>query len=421
MAEETFTPVDGAVDADEESNVVDPAPVETGGSPGLGLLGVEIGATAVRLALLDSAAAQVTDAVERPIGVGDGSLDTMAEARLQTALLGALDVLGLAEATPLLMGVTIGMSNCGVGSGPALTRWLENLSARLDQQFVSVGDQGVSYAPLDVVAFLKRVFEPLPLHVDRIELAPVAACRLIEPLHPGEVTIGSGLAWSARVIGNEVVEAYEITGGAADQLISVASGGAMQPIERLTGVVIDETLAERRNLDPRALAPAVGVAKGLLTSPPSNLLAASLVRGPNPPAARTTMEQPIAVPNQPVPHDGYRGPAQAEQARPDDRYWEERGDRWPRPEPAGARVAAGRDPYGGDGNESPGGAGRNRYETQAAYGGRGGYEEPSRRVDDRLVRSDRQPPTSPGVVVSDFALGALLMLLLVQAVALILL
>ncbi len=386
------------------SELPDPPDPLASPTPGLGLLGIEIGATAVRLVLLDSEATSVTDLVERPIGSGDGSLDQAAELRLQTALLAALDALGLSEPTPLLMGVSIGMANCGVGSGPALRDWLENLSGRLGQPFLCAGNPGVSYAPADVVSFLRRVFEPLPLHLDRIELAPVAASRVIPAMHPGAITLGSGMSWSARIVGHEVLEAYEIAGGQVDQTLSVATGSDVEPIEQLEGIDVDPELCRQRGLTVGALAPAVGVALALRTSPPTNLLAAEPV-GVIPGPAVASRPAPVRDPNPVAAGPGLRSTEPAAQTdvrtMPVQRWDPARADGWDAT----------------DQREPP---------TVDAYDRYDNYQAP-RRSDDLTpgpaVGSRRHPrdhrQADSGFHVSDFVLGALLMLAVVLTLALV--
>ena len=358
----------------------------SGPTPGLGLLGIELGANAVRLVLLDSEATMVTDAVQRPIGVGDGNLDRSAELHLQTALLAALDALGLSEPTPLLMGVTVGMANCGVGSGPALRDWLENLSTRLGQPFLCAGNRGVSYAPADVVAFLRRVFEPLPLHLDRIELAPVAASRVVAAMHPGAITLGSGMAWSARVVGHEVLEAYEIAGGPIDQTLSVANGADSLPIEHLEGVEVDPELCRQRGVELGSLAPAVGVALALRTSPPTNLLAAEAV-GVAPNQTVPVRSAPAPVP---VADPGGDVPIQREFRDPVDR-----------------RPSYGATSY-------------DQYDAYDSYEARRRSGEPTSGSERGAIRSSADRSDGDGGFhVSDFVLGALLMLAVVLALALV--
>jgi hypothetical protein len=368
-------------------------------APGLGLLGIEIGSTAIRLVLLDSTATQVTDAVERPIGAVGRALDHHAETGLQTALLAALEAVGLSEPTPLLTGVTVGLPECGVGSGPALTGWLEDLSRKLGQQFLCAGERGKSYAPLATSTFLRRVFDPLPLHLDRVELAPVAACRVMAPLHPGTVSLGSGVAWSARVLGNEVLEAYEIAGGPVDQVLSVVTGEGTVPIAGLEGVEVDEELLRRRDLDLAALAPAVGVAVALHTTPPTNLLAAGVVgqaasaRAASRPSAPTAVSQQGAV--DPMADDPrFASPGS----------YRERDDRRPLPDqqwdPTGPAVSE-------------------RYPAYAAPAW--DADDAYRPVPVRGAAGVVRAAPDAGFHVSDFVLGALLMLLLVLTAALVLL
>ncbi|MEM9563875.1 MAG: hypothetical protein AAGA93_14735 [Actinomycetota bacterium] len=373
-------------------------------APGLGLLGIEIGATAVRLVLLDSEATSVTDLVERPIGSGDGSLDQSAELRLQTALLAALDAIGLSEPTPLLMGVSIGMANCGVGSGPALRDWLENLSGRLGQPFLCAGNPGVSYAPADVVSFLRRVFEPLPLHLDRIELAPVAASRVIPAMHPGAITLGSGMAWSARIVGHEVLEAYEIAGGPVDQTLTVATGADAESIEQLEGIEVDPELCRERGLTVGALAPAVGVALALRTSPPTNLLAAEPVGvtpGPAVGSRSAPTREPQPVPASPAMRSTESSGQTDVRTMPVQRWDPARAEGW---DPVEQRQPPGVDAY-------------DRYDDYQALR-RSADFAPGAAAGGRRHPRDHSQADS-GFRVSDFVLGALLMLAVVLTLALV--
>jgi len=276
----------------------------------MGLLGIEIGRNKVRMALLDPDAKVVDDAVERPIVKGGGPRDPIEEeSSTRAAIEAGFDRLGLTSAVPLMVGVTIGFPHCGVGSGPALRDWLADLSVELGEPIVHVGDHGVSYAPIHCIDFVRRVFEPIPLHLDRIELAPVAASRMLESLRSGAVTLGSGVAWSARILDRDVLEAFEIIDGGFDEVMQVVSNGVAHPVGHLEGVFVDEELCRNRGLTVGSLAPAVGVAVALHDRPFANLLdgqmvghqAPSRVSGPFPRVeSARTMPAPLAAEDRPV-------------------------------------------------------------------------------------------------------------------------
>ncbi|MEL7158953.1 MAG: hypothetical protein AAFN30_20500 [Actinomycetota bacterium] len=241
---------------------------------GSGLLGVEIGRNKVRLSLMDPAGSEVLDMVERPIAKAGGPRDPIEqEVSTRAAIVAALDRLGLAEGADLLAGATIGFSNCGVGSGPALQGWLESLSHEIDEPLVLVGEVGISYAPTRCVEFVQRVFDQSGLRLDRVELAPVAAARVMGHVSSAALSLGSGIAWTARVLDDVVLEAFEATDGPFDDDLRLVGNGSVPPaLSLLDGVAVDESLCRNRGVTITALAPAAGVALGLLSTEATNLL-----------------------------------------------------------------------------------------------------------------------------------------------------
>ena len=244
-----------------------------------GLLGVEIGRSKVRLALLDEQGRFVRDAVERPITTAGGPRKPISEtASTRAALEMALGRLNIADRRSLMVGVTIGFPHCGVGSGPAITDWLTNLSSEVGEPILCAGQTGISYAPIRSLDFVGDVFRGLELPVDRVELAPVAASRCLK-LAASSMTLGSGIAWSARLLNNEVLEAFETVDSSFDEIIHFSSGGREQILDHL-GVDIDPVTCRDRGVSVPALAPAVGVALGLIKADPQNLMQARQVLGP---------------------------------------------------------------------------------------------------------------------------------------------
>ncbi|MEM9134062.1 MAG: hypothetical protein AAF962_21280 [Actinomycetota bacterium] len=240
-----------------------------------GLLGVELGRNKVRLSLVDPKGSEVLDVVERPIAKAGGPRDPIEqEVSTRAAVVAALDRLGLPDGSGLLAGATIGFSNCGVGSGPALQGWLESLSEELSQPLVQVGDVGISYAPARCLDFVQRVFDQSGLRLDRVELAPVAAARTMGRVSSAAVSLGSGIAWTARILEDQVLEAFEAADGPFDDALrQIGAGGelAARPIA-LHGIAIEESLCRNRGVTAPALAPAIGVARGLLSREHTNLL-----------------------------------------------------------------------------------------------------------------------------------------------------
>ena len=249
----------------------------------LGPIGVELGRSKVRVSLLDRSGRELIDVVERPIAKAGGPRDPIdQEASTRAALLAALDRMGIPAGSDLFAGATIGFSNCGVGSGPALRGWLESLSEDLAEPIMIVGDVGVSYAPARCVEFVQRVFEDSGLHLDRVELAPVAAARMMGGLSSGTVSLGSGVPWTARVLDGQVLEAFEAGDGEFDRDVRVtANGGAAVSPSSLHGVTVAEPLCRNRGVSVAALAPAAGVAVGIMSGERTNLLEGSTLNGPS--------------------------------------------------------------------------------------------------------------------------------------------
>ncbi|MEZ5410874.1 MAG: hypothetical protein R2761_22790 [Acidimicrobiales bacterium] len=270
-------------------------------APAPALLGVEIGRNQVRLALLHPDGMVVADAIEAPI-VGGDTDEATAEISISGTIAAAVNQLRIAPGSPIQVGATIGFPHCGVGSGPALREWLVDLSRELQEPVVHNGDRGISYAPIRCLDFIDRVFHSASLPLDRVELAPVAAARTLGLFRSGSVTLGSGIAWSARILDGEMMEAFEAVDGAVDEVLHLVANGATHAVEQLDGVFLDDGLCRSRGLSPASLAPAVGVALSLFDSPARNLLDGRLIDAAAPaPAMRAPVPQPHPSPRRPAP------------------------------------------------------------------------------------------------------------------------
>ncbi len=259
------------------------------------LLGVEVGRRRVRLALLDPEGRLVHDAAEAPIDGNEDLVEFMAGATSRAIAAGA-NRLGLSPATPVQVAATIGFPHCGVGSGPALGEWIVELSRELGEPVVCIGDHGVSYAPVHCLDYVDHVFHSISMRLDRVELAPVAAGRTLGLLRSGTLTLGSGIAWSARILDGEMMEAFEVGGGPVDDALHMIANDGARPVQVLDGVFIDETMCQERGLTPGVLAPAVGVALALLDPPGRNLLDGRLVDA----AGRRAAAGPTPLPPRPA-------------------------------------------------------------------------------------------------------------------------
>jgi hypothetical protein len=285
------------------------------------LLGVEIGRNKVRLVVLDWRANKVRDAVERPIAKAGGPRDPIEqEFSTRSAIEAGLERLDVIELSGMAVAATIGFPNCGVGSGPALQEWLESLGDDLDEPVMFTGTGGISYAPASCVDFVKRVFEPTGLGLNRVELAPVAAARVLKSVRSGAITLGSGVAWSARLLDNQVLEAFETVDGSFNDELQVMINGIGQPITSLDGFDIDPSFGPNRGLSAAALAPSVGVAVALLDRGGPNLLAGRSTGNGEPIAdespARQASQVTVAAGADP-PTEAWSGSDAAEPAAPE--------------------------------------------------------------------------------------------------------
>ncbi|MGF1599331.1 MAG: hypothetical protein ACFCVK_20870 [Acidimicrobiales bacterium] len=273
-----------------------------GGTDDRLLLGVELGRSRVRLALLDPGATVLLDAVEQPIvRVAGGPRDPVGEEQaVRLAVVAALTRLGVDEG--LRPAATIGFPHCGVGSGPVIGRWLQEFEHDLGEPLLCTNGNGVSYVPARCLDAVQQVFEAVGLNLSAVELSAVAAGRVLGRVSSAAVTLGSGVAWSARILNSEVLEAYEIVDGPLDDPLRIVVNGIGQPVERLAGVVVDADMCRRRGVEPHRLAPAVGVARSLIASWGTNLLEAvpvslhTAARSPRAGEAAAAVAVPVAIP-----------------------------------------------------------------------------------------------------------------------------
>jgi hypothetical protein len=395
------------------------------------------------------------DVVERPIAKAGGPRDPMEEEfSTRSAIEAGLNRLDFDQTGALLVGATMGFPNCGVGSGPAIRDWLATLSDEIGEPLVFSGDTGVSYAPASYVDFVRRVFDPIDLHLDRVELAPVAASRCLGLLPSGAMTLGSGVAWSARILNNHVLEAFETMDGAADEVLRFVVNNQERELDVLEGVSVDPGALHSRGLSIGSLGPAVGVAVGLLDFDASNLLEGTSVSGgaqyASPPRGARS-QQPFLEPDQSSSSDHFESqPPAAGSVQPPASGDLRSSDPWGTPTPDYAPPSS--DPFG------PGPAANGMDEADSGRPGQAESEDTHnlRRLPRRLERSrelisapqpagarPRDPRPGSGVPddmvgieafahpedagssrgfhVSDFVIGALGMLAIMLVVALLVL
>ncbi len=240
----------------------------------LGILGVELGASAVRGVIYDPDREEIILAAECPLSgpatVSSGALNDQV---MIPALDDVLYNLGVTSPATIRSGVTIGPDHGGVGSGPALHDWLRGKSNHIGQPISYAGNIGISFAPLRAIEDAQRIASESGLVPDRVELAPVAAARVLGNEVEDVITIGSGRGWRARMRRYEVLEAVTSDDVTVDEpLRIVTSAGKALEVEKYSSVTIADSLSATSLLDLGQLAVCVGAALGVAYDSGGNLL-----------------------------------------------------------------------------------------------------------------------------------------------------
>ncbi len=242
------------------------------------ILGIEVGATVVRAVVLSTDSLEVTAAAEAGIDTFDEHVFDSTTIR---PALGEV-MYQLAELAPesMMAAISIGPPQSGVGSGPALPPWLERQARNLGQNLICAGELGVAFCPQTPVDLLISLCEEAAITVARVDLAPVAAARLLMPGGADTIMVGSGRGWRARLRNNEVLEALHTDEIDIDQPMSIVRpDGRVTEIPKYHGVGVAPALDEEFELNLGQLAPAVGAAVGLIDNSPTNLLNGATVVG----------------------------------------------------------------------------------------------------------------------------------------------
>ena len=239
------------------------------------ILGIEIGRDVVRGVLLDNDTSTVIAAAESAIICDrrfrpDGIVSTRS---VGPAINDLLYRLRIDHNARVRTGITIGPKHSGVGSGPALPQWLDEQAQWLEEAMLCSGNVGVSFAPARAVHAVIALCRQVGLEPTRIDLAAVAAARLLGEEVEDAITLGSGRGWRARLRDFEVLEAIELADLPADEPLRVIRrDGLSGPITKYHKAGIAEELFAVQRIDLGQLAPAVGSAVGVLHGSPGNLL-----------------------------------------------------------------------------------------------------------------------------------------------------
>ncbi len=169
--------------------------------------------------------------------------------------------------------VSIGPANGGVGSGPSLPTWLEGRARFLGEDLVCSGELGLAFSPSGPISQVVDCCASHDVQLKRIDLAPMAAQRLLPRSAGGTFTLGSGVGWQAGVRSNVVLAATQSDSVSTDARLMASSNAsdALRP-PSFDGFPISNRLQQQFELELGQLAPAIGAAVGVIVSAPANLL-----------------------------------------------------------------------------------------------------------------------------------------------------
>lgn len=296
------------------------------------VLGIEVGATAVRAVVLSRETLEVTAAAEAGIDTEDEHV--FDSNTIRPALGEVMYQLAELEPEAMMAAISIGPPQSGVGSGPALPPWLERQARNLGQNLICAGELGVAFCPQTPVDLLISLCEEAAITLARVDLAPVAAARLLSSGGADTIMVGSGRGWRARLRNDEVLEALHTDEIDIDQPMSIVRpDGRVTEIPMYHGVGVAAALDEEFELNLGQLAAAVGAAVGVINGSPANLLDGATVVGR---AVPVTGEHRFAEMAGFV--DGPAGTGSSPQAIAG-----------PPPSPPGTAPTGGQDAFAGDG------------------------------------------------------------------------
>ncbi len=163
-----------------------------------------------------------------------------------------------------------GAAETGVRSAFDTDKWLDELEQvdEISYNKVSLGD-AIAYARSDVLASYQRIFTENDIPLERLELSPQAAARVIDSPGPVSGSIVSGVGWQFYISDGELVRAE-----AVDQLecktlkVKTATPDSTLDLAYLQTLNVSQGLLDTFDIERLDLAVSVGTAKGLVTSEP---------------------------------------------------------------------------------------------------------------------------------------------------------
>lgn len=261
-----------------EFNGVEPSSATEAGAT---IVGIEFASNYVRGVMLESSDGEslITAVAEAEIisPVGHGPRGPFDSALVGPALDELIGLLNINISQPPQVAVSFGPSYAGVGSGPSLPPWLQQQASLLAESLICAGDLGVAFAPRSAVESVGEAVAASGLHLSRLDLAPVAAARVLDMMNVDTLTVGSGRGWQARLRDAEVLEALEVVSVDVDApLLVIDENNDGQPVSAYFEVGLGANLVID-DPDLGQYAAAAGAALGLYYSSPADLLTGELI------------------------------------------------------------------------------------------------------------------------------------------------
>ncbi len=236
------------------------------------LVGIEIDRKSVRAIVLGSDASSVVRFAETSISTAQG--ESTALANLSDSIQSLWRELGLDLSTHVQAAVAVSHIHAGVGSGPSIESWIDNLGTDLGVNLVRVGErfEGVSYVPEELLDSIKESFEPLGVKPDRVELAPISAARCFEPKSTCSFTVESGVSWQARVHSGLILEAMVAEDPSEHNGVAISKGPDAGKVTSIDGLDLGHELLASLRVSMSDISVAAGAARGLVDRTAGNLL-----------------------------------------------------------------------------------------------------------------------------------------------------
>lgn len=247
------------------------------------VLGIEVGARVVRAIVLTADHRVLVETAE--VYFPSEEEPDFDPAATSEALGEVLYQLGHLVPRSLPAAVSIGPVNSGVGSGPSLPNWLEGRARYLGEDLICSGEVGLAFSPSGPISQIVDCCAQHGVKLERLDLAPMAAQRILPRGVGTTFTLGSGIGWQAGARSSVVLAATQSDAVTADARLMASSGDSKALVPpSFHGFPISARLQKQSQVDLGMLAPAVGTAIGLVGSAPANLLEGYKVAGGRRPA-----------------------------------------------------------------------------------------------------------------------------------------